>query len=38
MQYSIGIDIGTTTVKCVLFGEGPSVITEANKEYKTMLC
>lgn len=37
MQYSIGIDIGTTTVKCVLFGEGPSVITEANKEYKTFM-
>ena len=37
MQYSIAIDIGTTTVKCVLFGPGPSVIAEANKEYKTIM-
>ena len=25
MKYSIGIDIGTTTVKCILFGEGVQV-------------
>lgn len=37
MQYSIGIDIGTTNVKCVLFGAGPTVIEEASKEYKTII-
>lgn len=37
MQYSIGIDIGTTNVKCVLFGEGPSVVAEASKEYRTII-
>lgn len=29
MKYSIGIDIGTTTVKCILFGEGAKVVAEA---------
>ena len=37
MNYSIGIDIGTTTVKCILFGEGPKVVAEAGKEYGTLL-
>lgn len=37
MQYSIGIDIGTTTVKCILFKEGPEVVAEAGKEYETLL-
>ena len=36
MSYSIGIDIGTTTVKCILFREGPAVAAEASQEYKTM--
>lgn len=37
MKYSIGIDIGTTTVKCILFGEGAKMIAEAGKEYGTLL-
>lgn len=37
MNYSIGIDIGTTTVKCILFGEKASVIAEAGREYGTLL-
>lgn len=37
MQYSMGIDIGTTTVKCILFKEGPEVVAEAGKEYETLL-
>ena len=37
MKYSIGIDIGTTTVKCILFGEGVQVVAEAGREYKTLL-
>ena len=37
MEYSIGIDIGTTTVKCILFGEGVQVVAEAGREYKTLL-
>ena len=37
MRYSIGIDIGTTTVKCILFREGPQVAAEAGKEYETLL-
>ena len=37
MNYSIGIDIGTTTVKCILFGEKAQVIAEAGKEYGTLL-
>lgn len=37
MQYSLGIDIGTTTVKCILFKEGPEVAAEAEKEYETLL-
>ena len=37
MQYSIGIDIGTTTVKCILFKEGPEVVAEAGREYETLL-
>lgn len=37
MNYSIGIDIGTTTVKCILFEEGPRVAAEASKEYGTLL-
>ena len=36
MSYSIGIDIGTTTVKCILFREGPAVEAEASQEYRTM--
>ena len=36
MSYSIGIDIGTTTVKCILFREGPAVAAEASQEYKTI--
>ena len=35
MRYSIAIDIGTTTVKSVLFGPGPSVIADASREYRT---
>ena len=37
MSYSIGIDIGTTTVKCILFGEKAKVVAEAGKEYGTLL-
>jgi len=37
MPYSIGIDIGTTNVKCVLFKEGCVVAAETSKEYKTLL-
>ena len=37
MKYSIGIDIGTTTVKCILFGEGAKVVAEAGREYGTLL-
>lgn len=37
MQYSMGIDIGTTNVKCVLFGPEVSVVAEASKEYKTKI-
>lgn len=37
MRYSIGIDIGTTTVKCILFTEGAKVVAEAGREYKTLL-
>lgn len=37
MQYSIGIDIGTTTVKCILFKEGPELVAQAEKEYETIL-
>lgn len=37
MQYSLGIDIGTTTVKCILFKEGPEVVAQAGKEYETRL-
>ena len=36
MNYSIAVDIGTTTVKAILFGEGPSVVAEASREYATM--
>ncbi len=36
MNYSIGIDIGTTTVKGILFGEGPAVAAEASREYRTI--
>ena len=36
MSYSIGIDIGTTTVKCILFREGPAVAAEASQEYRTI--
>lgn len=36
MRYSIGIDIGTTTVKCILFKEGPEVVAEASEEYETV--
>ena len=35
MRYSIAVDIGTTTVKSVLFGPGPSVIADASREYRT---
>lgn len=37
MKYSIGIDIGTTTVKSILFGEGVKVVAEGEREYKTKL-
>ncbi len=37
MGYSIGIDIGTTTVKCILFRDGARVVAEAGKEYDTLL-
>ena len=36
MNYSIAIDIGTTTVKAILFGEGSRVVAEASREYATM--
>lgn len=36
MNYSIGIDIGTTTVKGFLFREGPAVVSEASREYRTL--
>ena len=35
MIYTLGIDIGTTNVKCVLFGEGPKAVAEATYEYPT---
>jgi xylulokinase len=35
MTYTLGIDIGTTNVKCVLFGEGPKAVAEAAYEYPT---
>ncbi len=37
MNYSIGIDIGTTTVKAILFREGPAVAAEASREYSTFI-
>ena len=36
MNYSIAIDIGTTTVKCILFSEGCRVVAEASREYTTL--
>ena len=35
MNYSIAVDIGTTTVKAILFGEGCTVKAEASREYTT---
>ena len=35
MGFSIAVDIGTTTVKAILFGEGPKMVQEASKEYRT---
>lgn len=35
MTYTLGIDIGTTNVKSVLFAEGPKAIAEAAYEYPT---
>ena len=35
MGFSIAVDIGTTTVKAILFGEGPKMVQEASKEYQT---
>lgn len=35
MIYTLGIDIGTTNVKSVLFGEGPRAAAEATYEYPT---
>lgn len=37
MQYSIGIDIGTTNVKCVLFGERALALAQMGVEYKTVI-
>lgn len=34
MKYSIGIDIGTTTVKSILFGEGVKVVAEGRGSIK----
>ena len=36
MSYSIAVDIGTTTVKCILFDAGCRVITESSREYVTL--
>lgn len=36
-MYKIGIDIGTTTIKCVLFADRLNSIAEASKEYKIYL-
>lgn len=36
MSYTLGIDIGTTNVKCVLFGERISIVSEASYEYPTL--
>jgi len=35
MSYTLGIDIGTTNVKSVLFGEGPRAVADASYEYPT---
>lgn len=37
MHYSLGIDIGTSTVKCVLFKEGPKVVAESQAEHETLI-
>lgn len=37
MQYSLAIDIGTTNVKAVLLGPGPTEIADAGYEYKTKI-
>ena len=37
MRYSLGIDIGTSTVKCVLFREGARVAGQASREYETLI-
>ena len=36
MMYTLGIDIGTTNVKCVLFGERIRMVEEAAYEYPTL--
>jgi len=36
MVYTLGIDIGTTNVKCVLFGERIRMVEEASYEYPTL--
>jgi len=37
MTYLLGVDLGTTSVKCVLFDQQGKVAASANKEYDLLM-
>ncbi len=37
MTYLLGVDLGTTSVKCVLFDQQGKVVASANKEYELLM-